>query len=174
MKRLHVNVGVADLDQSIRFYSTLFGAEPSVRHDDYSDVGTATTGLASYRYDFATHWSVGAQASTAFRAPSFQELYISGAHFACFAVDCHENGAFDHGAALLVGMLVKRNHRARLDAHEVDHHVGPSRGPHGYPGERTQAWHRIDAAPYDRYRGFVVRHIDFLAVSSAFPASDCR
>lgn len=36
MKRLHVNVGVADLDQSIRFYSTLFGAEPSVRHDDYA------------------------------------------------------------------------------------------------------------------------------------------
>jgi catechol 2,3-dioxygenase-like lactoylglutathione lyase family enzyme len=36
MKRLHVNVGVADLDQSIRFYSVLFGAEPSVRHDDYA------------------------------------------------------------------------------------------------------------------------------------------
>lgn len=36
MKRLHVNVGVADLDQSIRFYSTLFNAEPSVRHDDYA------------------------------------------------------------------------------------------------------------------------------------------
>jgi catechol 2,3-dioxygenase-like lactoylglutathione lyase family enzyme len=36
MKRLHVNVGVADLDRSIRFYSTLFGTEPSVRHDDYA------------------------------------------------------------------------------------------------------------------------------------------
>ena len=36
MKRLHVNVGVADLDQSIRFYSTLFGAEPSVREGDYA------------------------------------------------------------------------------------------------------------------------------------------
>ena len=36
MKRLHVNVGVADLDQSIRFYSTLFGAEPSVKHGDYA------------------------------------------------------------------------------------------------------------------------------------------
>ena len=30
MKRLHVHVGVNDLDQSIGFYSTLFGAEPSV------------------------------------------------------------------------------------------------------------------------------------------------
>ena len=36
MKRLHVHVGVADLDQSIRFYSTLFAAEPSVIKDDYA------------------------------------------------------------------------------------------------------------------------------------------
>ncbi len=36
MKRLHVNVGVADLDRSIRFYSTLFGVEPAVRQADYA------------------------------------------------------------------------------------------------------------------------------------------
>ena len=36
MKRLHVHVGVADLDQSIRFYSTLFGAEPTVTKPDYA------------------------------------------------------------------------------------------------------------------------------------------
>jgi len=36
MKRLHVHVGVADLDRSIGFYSTLFGAEPSVVKDDYA------------------------------------------------------------------------------------------------------------------------------------------
>jgi len=36
MKRLHVHVGVADLDQSILFYSTLFGAEPSVAKPDYA------------------------------------------------------------------------------------------------------------------------------------------
>jgi catechol 2,3-dioxygenase-like lactoylglutathione lyase family enzyme len=36
MKRLHVHVGVHDLDQSIRFYSTLFAAEPTVRKDDYA------------------------------------------------------------------------------------------------------------------------------------------
>lgn len=36
MKRLHVHVGVADLDQSIRFYSTLFAAEPAVVKDDYA------------------------------------------------------------------------------------------------------------------------------------------
>lgn len=36
MKRLHVHVGVANLDQSIRFYSTLFGAEPTVTKADYA------------------------------------------------------------------------------------------------------------------------------------------
>ena len=36
MKRLHVHVGVNDLDQSIHFYSTLFGAEPTVVKADYA------------------------------------------------------------------------------------------------------------------------------------------
>jgi catechol 2,3-dioxygenase-like lactoylglutathione lyase family enzyme len=36
MKRLHVHVSVSELDHSIRFYSTLFGAEPSVRKTDYA------------------------------------------------------------------------------------------------------------------------------------------
>jgi catechol 2,3-dioxygenase-like lactoylglutathione lyase family enzyme len=36
MKRLHVHVGVEDLDQSIRFYSTLFAAEPTVTKPDYA------------------------------------------------------------------------------------------------------------------------------------------
>ena len=36
MKRLHVHVGVNDLDQSIHFYSTLFGAGPSVVKTDYA------------------------------------------------------------------------------------------------------------------------------------------
>jgi catechol 2,3-dioxygenase-like lactoylglutathione lyase family enzyme len=36
MKRFHVHVAVPDLGQAIRFYSTLFGAEPSVRKDDYA------------------------------------------------------------------------------------------------------------------------------------------
>ncbi len=36
MKRLHVHVGVSDLDQSIRFYSALFAAEPTVTKNDYA------------------------------------------------------------------------------------------------------------------------------------------
>jgi len=36
MKRLHLHVAVEDLDQSIRFYETLFGAPPSVVKADYA------------------------------------------------------------------------------------------------------------------------------------------
>ena len=36
MKRLHVHVGVEDLAQSIRFYSTLFATEPTVVKKDYA------------------------------------------------------------------------------------------------------------------------------------------
>ena len=36
MKRLHVHVSVDDLAQSVRFYSTLFAAEPTVTQTDYA------------------------------------------------------------------------------------------------------------------------------------------
>lgn len=36
MKRLHVHVAVEDLARSIRFYSTLFAAEPAIVKDDYA------------------------------------------------------------------------------------------------------------------------------------------
>lgn len=36
MKRLHLHVSVPDLDQSVRFYATLFGAEPNVVKGDYA------------------------------------------------------------------------------------------------------------------------------------------
>ncbi|MBO6636264.1 ArsI/CadI family heavy metal resistance metalloenzyme [Parvibaculum sp.] len=36
MKRLHVSFGVEDLEKSVLFYSTLFGAEPSVRRPGYA------------------------------------------------------------------------------------------------------------------------------------------
>jgi catechol 2,3-dioxygenase-like lactoylglutathione lyase family enzyme len=36
MKRMHVHVGVEDLAQSVRFYSTLFAAEPTVFKGDYA------------------------------------------------------------------------------------------------------------------------------------------
>jgi catechol 2,3-dioxygenase-like lactoylglutathione lyase family enzyme len=36
MKRLHVHVAVGDIEGSVRFYSTLFGAEPAVLKHDYA------------------------------------------------------------------------------------------------------------------------------------------
>jgi catechol 2,3-dioxygenase-like lactoylglutathione lyase family enzyme len=36
MKRVHVHVAVDDLAESVRFYRTLFNAEPSVRKPDYA------------------------------------------------------------------------------------------------------------------------------------------
>ena len=36
MKRLHIHMSVENLDQSIRFYSTLFAAEPTVVKSDYA------------------------------------------------------------------------------------------------------------------------------------------
>ena len=36
MKRLHVHVSVEKLDESIRFYSAMFSAQPTVTHSDYA------------------------------------------------------------------------------------------------------------------------------------------
>ena len=36
MKRLHVHMGVKNLDEGIRFYSSMFGAEPTKIKDDYA------------------------------------------------------------------------------------------------------------------------------------------
>lgn len=36
MKRLHIHLAVDSLDQNINFYSTLFGCDPTVLHDDYA------------------------------------------------------------------------------------------------------------------------------------------
>ena len=36
MKRFHIHVGVENLEQSIRFYSSLFAAEPTVLKPDYA------------------------------------------------------------------------------------------------------------------------------------------
>ena len=36
MKRFHVHVAVADIKQSIRFYSQLFAADPAVVKPDYA------------------------------------------------------------------------------------------------------------------------------------------
>ena len=36
MKRMHINVGVDSIDKSVKFYSALFGAEPTKTKPDYA------------------------------------------------------------------------------------------------------------------------------------------
>jgi len=48
----------------------------NARHDDYSDFGSTTTGLAAYGLKFATGWKAILEWSTAFKAPAFNELYF--------------------------------------------------------------------------------------------------
>ena len=36
MKRLHVHLSVDNLEQNVNFYSTMFGCQPTVRHEDYA------------------------------------------------------------------------------------------------------------------------------------------
>jgi vitamin B12 transporter len=47
----------------------------SLRRDDYSDVGAATTGRVAYGYALNPAWRVAAALATAFKAPTFNELY---------------------------------------------------------------------------------------------------
>lgn len=48
----------------------------NVRHDDYSDAGTATTGLVAYGYALTPSLRATLQVSSAFRAPSFNDLHF--------------------------------------------------------------------------------------------------
>ncbi len=48
----------------------------NVRHDQYSDVGGATTGLVAYGHDLSPRWRASVQLATSFRAPSFNDLYF--------------------------------------------------------------------------------------------------
>lgn len=36
MRRMHINIGVENIEQSIKFYNVLFGAEPTKTRDDYA------------------------------------------------------------------------------------------------------------------------------------------
>lgn len=51
------------------------GMQLNLRTDDYSDFGSHTTWLAGYGLEVARGWRLLASASTAFRAPTFNDLY---------------------------------------------------------------------------------------------------
>jgi len=53
-------------------------AELALRHDDYSDVGDATTGSIGYGYEFDEQWKLLGRIATAFNAPTFNQLFYPG------------------------------------------------------------------------------------------------
>ncbi len=52
--------------------------QANLRGEDYSDFGRANTHFVGYGFDLADDWRLTASGSTAFRAPTFQDLYGFG------------------------------------------------------------------------------------------------
>ena len=53
------------------------GTSLAVRHEDYSDFGTTTSGSLAARFDFTDRFALRAGASTGFRAPSLAQQYYA-------------------------------------------------------------------------------------------------
>ncbi|MDA8129557.1 MAG: TonB-dependent receptor [Betaproteobacteria bacterium] len=49
--------------------------QASLRHDDYSDFGGHTTGMAGYAYALNAAWRASASYATSFKAPTFNDMY---------------------------------------------------------------------------------------------------
>ncbi|HUW25152.1 MAG TPA: TonB-dependent receptor [Gallionella sp.] len=59
-------------------YTALQGSHQlqlNLRQDHYSDFGSANTGLIGYGYEISDAWRVSASLSTAFKAPTFNDMY---------------------------------------------------------------------------------------------------
>jgi catechol 2,3-dioxygenase-like lactoylglutathione lyase family enzyme len=82
MKRFHVHLGVNDLQASVRFYSDLFGASPSIQKPDY-----AKWMLEDPRVNFAisSRGSRGGVSHLGLQAESAEEL--AGIHARFIAAD---------------------------------------------------------------------------------------
>lgn len=83
-------------------YQGHFGAqslEASVRRDDNEQFGGHTTGSAAWGLTFAEHWRVRAGYGTAFKAPTFNELYFP--FFSNPDLDPEESETWELGLAWL-------------------------------------------------------------------------
>lgn len=70
-----------DVRTELLAYSGRQGAhqmQVSTRNDRYSDFGRAKSWLAGYAYDIDSDWKVTAMRSTAFTAPTFNQLFFPG------------------------------------------------------------------------------------------------
>lgn len=69
------------VDSAFAGYTGRFGAsriQANVRRDQYSDFGGANTYYLGYGYDITEHWGARVSYASAFRAPSFDDLYYPG------------------------------------------------------------------------------------------------
>ena len=70
-----------NVNSSMLAYSGRLGAhqlQASIRRDRYSDFGNADTWLVGYAYDIDARWKVTAMRSSAFTAPTFNQLFFPG------------------------------------------------------------------------------------------------
>jgi len=85
MKRLHIHISVSDLPVSIRFYSAMFGAKPTVEKDDYAkwmlDDPRVNLAISNRRENPAGLNHLGVQAETTDELDSLYEQ-LSDASFA--------------------------------------------------------------------------------------------
>ncbi|KZC39100.1 UNVERIFIED_ORG: hypothetical protein RHOFW104R5_20680, partial [Rhodanobacter sp. FW104-R5] len=75
-----VNAARHDVAEYLDFETNLtdkLGTSLAVRHEDYSDFGSTTSGALSARYDFTDRFALRGGASTGFRAPSLGQEYFS-------------------------------------------------------------------------------------------------
>lgn len=59
-------------------HAGLHSFQANLRNDDNSQFGSHDTGYLGYAYQFASQWRVGAGLGSAFKAPSFNDLYYPG------------------------------------------------------------------------------------------------
>ncbi len=72
----HVDSGMIGYTGPLFFAPERHEFQLNGRYDDYSDFGHATTGLAAYGLKFASGWKAIVETASAFKAPSFNELYF--------------------------------------------------------------------------------------------------
>ncbi|MBK6805601.1 MAG: TonB-dependent receptor [Betaproteobacteria bacterium] len=84
-ERLTENAGFAvtsrDTDSAIAVYRLVSGPQAlqvNVRHDDSSQFGARTTGTLAWGWRFAPGWRLTASGGTAYKAPTFNDLYYPG------------------------------------------------------------------------------------------------
>ena len=122
-------------------YTGNYGAhklQTNIRQDNNSQYGTANTGLLGYGYSFNDTWRATTSYSTAFRAPTFNELYYPGYGNAALKPEQSRNKEaglhytanehklsviyFDNRTSdLIAGFPLKNINEARIDGFEFSY-----------------------------------------------------